>query len=250
MTENTSDKGLTRAYRDLATESTPPELDDRVLRMAAREARSRYGIARSWVRPVAWAATIGLSLAIVLEVTQVIPPAAESVPATGIEATPEPLPADESAARQEQAPAGRQDTAEIPAAIGATARSAPANPGGGGAEELGARRALVQDPREVQESRSVEADDADAFAAKDIRILEEAEMRARQHAGAPSVAVFSAVPGEAMTAHCDETARETAESWYACIEALREADNAEFAAIELDALRQAFPDFEVPAPGK
>ena len=80
MTEDDRNPEVARAYRDLATETTPTALDDKVLKLAARETRSRYGIARAWVRPVAWAATIGLSLAIVLEVTQVIPPAADQAP--------------------------------------------------------------------------------------------------------------------------------------------------------------------------
>lgn len=220
MTEDARNKELSQAYRDLATESTSADLDDKVLRLAARETRSRYGIARAWVRPVAWAATIGLSLAIVLEVWQVIPPAAELEPAALNEPVTEHLSADD----------------------------APATPpGGGAAEELGT---MQQAPRELpaaEVSRSVELDDADAFAAKDIRILEEAEMQARQRAGEPGVAAFSAISSEVLEGHCDEAARETAESWYECIEDLREVGETAFATTELDALLAAFPDFEVPA---
>ncbi len=247
MTEDANNGELTRTYRDLATESTSPELDDRVLRMAARETRSRYGIARTWVRPVAWAATIGLSLAIVLEVTQTIPPASEPEPSPASEAIVEQIPADEGSARLEQGTALREDKAKPPGAAASAMEGFPTNPGGGAAEELGARRPV---PKEAKENRSVELGDADAFAAKDIRILEEAEMQARQRAGEPGIATLAAVPSEVGADHCDETARETAESWYECIVALREAGDAEFAASELDALRKAYPDFEVPAPGK
>lgn len=56
-------------YRDISTETAPTNLDDRVMAMARQEARTRYGLARAWVRPVAWAATIGLSFAFILEMT-------------------------------------------------------------------------------------------------------------------------------------------------------------------------------------
>ena len=68
--QNHNDPRVSEAYHDLATERTPPELDRNVLLMAAAGTRSRYGLARAWVRPVAWAATIGLSLAFVLEMSQ------------------------------------------------------------------------------------------------------------------------------------------------------------------------------------
>ena len=239
MTEDARNKKLTEAYRDLASESTSADLDDSVLRMAAREARSRYGIARAWVRPVAWAATIGLSLAIVLEVWQVIPPAPDSEPAAISEAVPEPLSTDEAPARLQRETARREDAPAAPGAVVTTMVSAPTNPGGGAAEELGAMRQAPQDLPEVKKSRSVELDNADAFAAKDIRILAEAEMQARQRAGEPA--------SEAGEAYCDDAARKTAESWYECVEDLREAGETMFAATELDALRKAFPDFEVPA---
>ncbi len=241
MTEDASNRELTQAYRDLAKETTPADLDDRILQMAARGTRSRYGIARAWVRPVAWAATIGLSLAIVLEVMQVIPPASEPQPATPDAAALE---------RPEQTSAEREDAAEIPSPVGTTKIKAPANPGGGAAEELGALRLAPQDLPEAKEERAAALDDADAFAAKDLRILEEAEQQARQRAGEPGIAAITAVSTEAGETYCDATARADAESWFECIEELREAGDEELATIELDALRQAYPDFEVPAPDK
>ena len=250
MTEDANNQEITQAYRDLATETTPVELDDEVLRKATLEARSRYGVARAWVRPVAWAATIGLSLAIVLEVFQVIPPALELAPAAVSEGTPEPATAVDAPAHPQREKARHEGAAATPSTVGATMDRAPANPGGGGAEELGARRSLPQELPEATETRSVVLDDVDAFAAGDMRILEEAEAQARQRAGEPGVATFAAVPSDVVDAHCDETARESAESWYECIEELRDAGNERLADSELAALVLAFPDFEVPAPSK
>ena len=249
MTEDANNQEMKQAYRDLATETTPPGLDDKVLRMAAREARSRYGIARAWVRPVAWAATIGLSLAIVLEVLQVIPAPSAPEPSAIIETVPEPVSADQAPAVLEQEATRRED-APTARTVGAMSNDVPVNPGGGAAEEMAKSRARVQEPIEEKEARSVVLEDADAFAPRDTRILEEADMQARQRAGDPGIATFAAVSTEARVAHCDETARETAESWFECIEDLRDTGNAEFADSELAALSLAFPDFEVPPPSK
>ena len=68
-------------YKELADETTPEALNREVLRRAARETRTRYAIARAWTRPMAWAATIGLSLVLVLQLADVPEPAATEAPA-------------------------------------------------------------------------------------------------------------------------------------------------------------------------
>lgn len=84
MTNETdnNDSRVSQAYRDLATERTTPGQDQEILAMAARNTRTRYGLARAWIRPVAWAATIGLSLAFVLEMSRYTN---ESEPAATVE---------------------------------------------------------------------------------------------------------------------------------------------------------------------
>ena len=67
----TADRSVSATYRELANEKAPAGLDAKVLQSAAALPRARSGIGRAWMKPVAWAATIGLSLAIVLELTQV-----------------------------------------------------------------------------------------------------------------------------------------------------------------------------------
>ncbi len=64
------DSRVADAYRSIADERAPEHLNERVMRMAAKANRTRYAAARAWMRPAAWAVTIGLSLAIVLELTQ------------------------------------------------------------------------------------------------------------------------------------------------------------------------------------
>ncbi len=66
---------VSETYHSAATEQAPKHLNEKVLRMAAGEPTTRqerfgYRGAASWLRPAAWAATISLSLAIVLEITR------------------------------------------------------------------------------------------------------------------------------------------------------------------------------------
>jgi hypothetical protein len=69
MSTEQDTRRVSDAYRDIAKEASPANLDDKVMAMARQEARTRYGLARAWIRPVAWAATIGLSFAFILEMT-------------------------------------------------------------------------------------------------------------------------------------------------------------------------------------
>ena len=79
MSKN-SDTRVSTTYREVATETTPAHLDKKVLEAAQAGARTRYGLARAWMRPLAWAATIALSFAFVLQMTREddVPPAAET----------------------------------------------------------------------------------------------------------------------------------------------------------------------------
>ena len=71
------DELVSAAYRELGDDKAPERLNRAVLDMAsaegARRGRSR-AILALWMKPVAWAATIGLCLAIVLEYSQIQSP--------------------------------------------------------------------------------------------------------------------------------------------------------------------------------
>jgi hypothetical protein len=174
MTTDRDQERVSSAYRDLAQESSPAELDRRILDAAGRQGRSRYGIARAWMRPVAWAATIGLSFAILLEVTVFTD--------AQLSSEPQAMPATPSAERARQ-------TNDL-----------------------------------------MRAKEADA-------IRQSAPQRAPAAALAEELEIASPPP-------CDDEARRAPESWYACIEALRDQARQEEADAELAALREAFPDFE------
>ena len=70
MTTEQDNQRVSDAYRNIATQTAPADLDEKVLKLAAEAVPSRYGLARAWMRPLAWAATIALSLAFVLEMSQ------------------------------------------------------------------------------------------------------------------------------------------------------------------------------------
>jgi hypothetical protein len=68
------DELVTETYRELGVEKAPEHLNQSILRMASggsKQTGARNPLFAAWMKPVAWAATIGLSLAIVLELTQV-----------------------------------------------------------------------------------------------------------------------------------------------------------------------------------
>lgn len=72
--ESVSTDENTRAlYRAVSVESAPPHLNNAVLELATREARRHPWFAYfvPWLRPAALAATVGLSLAVLLEVDEV-----------------------------------------------------------------------------------------------------------------------------------------------------------------------------------
>lgn len=86
------DSEVSRAYRLLAAETVPAHLNRQVLSMAAEDGgpEVRSGFASVfWMRPVAWAATVGLCLAIVLEVTEIPVSNVENKPAAAIESLEE-----------------------------------------------------------------------------------------------------------------------------------------------------------------
>lgn len=65
------DELVSNTYRELTDPRTPDHLNQRILRMAAGKNRGNDRLRfAGWMKPVAWAATIALSLAIVLEMSE------------------------------------------------------------------------------------------------------------------------------------------------------------------------------------
>jgi hypothetical protein len=209
---DTNDPRVSAAYRDVANEKTPPELDRKVLAMAASEARTRYGLARFWIRPVAWAATIGLSLAFILEMSEYA-----DTPIFGTEPDTDSPIAEEQAVRESPSPVTN-----------------------------GAALVETESKDTVQEAATAEG--TLMLQADDMSLLRDAEKQARARAGEALPAAAPALaPRKEKYRYCDEETRESAASWYECIAELRAQGLADAASAELGALQEAFPDFRQPA---
>lgn len=176
MNRKPDEQRVSGAYRDIAKERSPSHIDKRIMSLARQEARTPYGLARSRVRPVAWAATIALSFAFILELTYFredpLPAASIAEPETRIQDAPV-----QSAAEETTTAAPSSFTSNRPAA-------------------------------------------------------------ARQRA---DTLLDKAVD------HCDAEARQSAASWYRCVQTLRDQGLDDAANAELAALRETYPDFREPA---
>ena len=75
-TENESFDGdvlVTETYRELGVEKAPEDLNQSILQMASGGSDKKPGhsfLFAAWTKPLAWAATIGLCLALVLQLTE------------------------------------------------------------------------------------------------------------------------------------------------------------------------------------
>ena len=240
---NDNDPRVSATYREIATEKAPPALDKNILSMAAANRRAGFGLSRAWFRPIAWAATIGLSLAFVLEMSQlddvsepIVPTDADAVfedggarPKVNVledrDLANEVMSESIDASRLQQEPIMRSDSV-VEAKPGPSPATLKVVPG------------------------EAEASVSEDFAAPEMLLLQEAEEQARARSG-PARAVAADSPAalaikKEYVSLCDDSARRAAASWYACIDGLREQGLDEAADLELESLLAEFPDFEIP----
>ena len=233
------DKLVSERYRELSSERTPPHLDQRVLRMAASEQR-RSGTGRlpfaTWMKPAAWAATIGLSFAIVLEFVRLptVSEGIDSVPALAGE-VPSEMPADSPAAALEEEAINDRDAFEDTPAR--ALQMAPPE----AAKEDAVRLEIYE--RESTGETQIKAAPAQK-SLLDARSAETEARKRRQESSANAPAALMSTSGDLQelddASFCDERARKTQEDWLACIESLRQAGNVAAAEQEYEAYRFAF----------
>lgn len=253
---------LRQAYRRIATETTPPHLDEAVLG-AAVTARTpaRTGLWR-WRRPLAWVTMIGLSFAIVLEFnrtgTELVPDPGESLPQTAAADAATALAGDEAAAKDE-----RSRLAPEPAP--GESRDAAVRAG------QALEKAVATEAQAEKRSRDEELEAMSAPAAAELRETDapipaaEAPATTTPAASAPGTAADSAQalradadrqadlyidPGTGDEPACDDVTREDPESWRTCIADLLEAGRAGEALVEIGLYRQAFPGEPLPLDAK
>ena len=259
--DDLSDPLVSSTYRDLSNERAPEHLDHIVLNEARKAAKPGYVRNISWLRPAAWVTTIGLCLAIVLEVSDLAPPAQslpdvpaevvkESedsfvvVPATGGMAAPAARAKNSAAPRsdsvrtekQEAFPEAGQDQPDenVGRLELETVEEVPAT----AAEPVSAKR---QEPAVVE---------IDSFDQDDGQLLRDAENRARLQTGsdqesvdsltqfAPTVGLASDV---ALERFCEDSETADPHTWLACILDLEQQGLLDAAKTERDLLRESFP---------
>lgn len=256
-----ADQQVTRTYKALARERAPEHLNERVLKMAAGS-RTPYARARAWMRPAAWAATIALSFAIVLQLTQLPAPETEEAALY--------LPADSGAGANRQT--SRDDAAAFAEKIApaeAEQESATAQPRGSTetpfTEELAPRAATVMRKAKELAQEQAGADNSGdvrpagkvqtaAETTQDEPMSMEIAMSRREQANrlaakevaqeaASAAAALGAVSDASALSTCLDSQRAAPESWLACIRDLRKRGLAEQADEEYEQFQRQFPEF-------
>ncbi len=237
---------VSETYRAAATERAPEHLGKKILHAAAQEPKkqpqlSTYGFAASWMRPAAWAATISLCLAIVLEITEA-PELEVSRPAVS---TVVPA-ADIASGRREEAAA---EVAAEPEMLRANKMRAPA-------AIAAERKAVAADNRVIASDNPAEVSIMEQLKTQDRDTLQEAEIPARKRTApnlqkeVPGIAVMAITATTAdkqesdAAKACDSESRETAESWFTCIQMLHDTGRAADAASEYNEFTLKYPDYE------
>ncbi len=229
---------VSEAYRDLADERTPGHVDRIVLRAAEKEARPRYSRFVAWTRPMAWAATVMLSVALVLEVTDTPNPAADV---------------------RNDAPVDTLKEAEFPVSELVKKRGNDMRQKSTPIEEPPAEQEI--EPQEpAARERAALAADTEEFKLKDDNMLQQAEEMARLQDGVisrpePAVSaeadyalgrpLASAAAQSVPVPDCDEEAITTPQTWLECITNLEEAGRDDAAGEQRALLAKAFPDFDL-----
>jgi hypothetical protein len=212
--ERPHDDTVSAAYRELASEQSPTHLDKAVLRLAENHVqRANYSRSVFWARPLAWAATIALCLAITMEITRV--PTPEET-ADSVEAGPLP------------------ETDDATSGLAEKLENAPAP-----------TAAYSDDRAAAAPARNKRADDDASPAAsfellnKDTPMLRQAEEMARLQIGTNA-------EERERPSGCPEEDRAEPASWLLCIESLEEIGDYDAAALERESLEEIFTDFKLP----
>lgn len=234
-----NDDKVSEAYKSLADERTPQHLDQEILQMAgAGVRRPLYSRWIRWTRPLAWAATITLCLAITLELSrepsiesqlpmpaedaaEFVPPASVSAPDLQKRELDSNVRADsdqvlEAEPRREQAAAIAESIISEKTALGRSAAKQHAN------EPAPAARTRLTDD------------------ASDVTGQEE-KLKVAAYESA-----LVADTGMLDVDECPEEVRAEAERWLECIVELEESGNDAAAERQRNALKETYPDFKMP----
>lgn len=227
MNNEQDDKLVSETYRESAQETTPPKLDEAVLRMAASgkpdRARTRFS---TWITPLTWTVTAGLCVALVMNVPDIEQDlASEPMP----EAAP-PVTADVSPAASIEEAFSAEDADVVQEAEKmASMRDGPDQPAPlSRAREEQARRA--DNTEKDQQDAAAESSAFGYSASVSADSVSQEMLFEKKESGREPV--------------CDEASRRQAASWYECVLELRDSGRTEDADSEMLELVEQFPDFQ------
>lgn len=256
-TDANGDPRVSEVYRDLAAERTPEHLDHVILNAARREARPRWNRAAAWLRPAAWVATIGVCLAIVIEIS-LLP---DSLPTEDAAWDATDAASDEPAAAPPETPGDAGKQLELlqqrPAKTESLQRMQ--RPGAATAAKPSARRdeQVAEEKAAADRAAPAAKSVVEALEDRDAGLLGEAEIRARQEAdgnGRLAPVAVTAAPAGALALeasaerYCDEEQTGDPNSWLDCILELERQGLHDAARIERDLLTETFPPPELILP--
>ena len=260
-------------YREIANERAPEHLNRAILKQAAGAAQPRYSRLINWTRPMAWAATAMLSVAVVLELTSVPEPQSAIPQDVNTRFEGEAPKNDGSTVSAADAIAPAELKTEMPESEVLEETVFPAAMPGRGANLLVPEKTQLESANtpaaEIATSLRKRDDksqlpdvgysapqwsNAEQAKLKDADMLLQAEELARMHSGDNREADRSAESALASRASgfanyvpaCDESVRTTPEAWLECIEVLEGAGMPDAASEQRQKLISAFPNFELP----
>ena len=238
---------VTETYRELGVEKAPEHLNQSILRMASgggEPSDARNTLFAAWMKPVAWAATIGLSLAIVLELSELPTAPVRSDPVRS-----DSMPTAESMREDAlEDTLGRSTAADDE---GEVFNREPKGKLGALAAPAAASQAPLTTKTETTAAKERAADmpaaglmDADISAVREAaRDFPEAKKQAAERPAdsQPMASYALSLEQTDIDDLCDAAARRSTESWLTCIDKLRSAGSEEAADREYEAFILKYP---------
>ena len=224
------DARVSAAYHEMADERSPEHLDHVILNAARGAARPRWNKAVAWLRPAAWITTIGVCLAIVIEISLL----------------PDEQQAEFDSLHQEAAPAAAPTTEMM--------RVEEARPQATEPQKLRRMQKPALSKASDVPARSSDEDVGAALGTLDSG-LEKTEGRSRQQpisdlpspASLPGTAPAANLAQEVATErYCDESETADPNTWLECILELEQQGLHDAARLERELLAEAFPPPELP----
>ena len=231
------DEQVSAAYQSMARERTPEHLDQKVLRMAKANAEHpQYSRWIAWSRPLAWAATVALCLAITLEVTQVTTSndvANDVAPEAALEEVFSPAAMIAPELQKDK----REQTPKVSDSLANANSSEKRSP----ARSV-AKQSINQPAPAVNLRQS-----ADFAEAQSVEEVKETDELRRKYGSTSAERTYSLLLAPDMpVSECAEEIRLEPESWLECIIALEADGDSEAATSQRENLIEVFPDFKLP----